>query len=253
VRPGMVVQGLGCEPRSRDRAIMNQISNADVRSRIVGPNSKGESHDGALPADVVGRPIPPLTPGRVTSGLHHRRLMMPSEDVDDETMNESVQLLVAQPLTISSRALEMEMFEFGEQIPFTDRHGRARTSGAYRLHVQCPWRIVRSGRIVVGFDDILEPPTGASAEGFDANRAEMTLRDELISRFHGERADAPRIVVSATTSPVGDLRLVFDDESSLELLPSGVAGDHWRLLLPDGVGIVSSAVGLRRVTPSSDG
>jgi hypothetical protein len=145
----------------------------------------------------------------------------------------------------------MEMFEFGEQVPFTDRQGRARTSGTYRLHVHCPWRVVRLERIVVGFDDILEPPPGASAEGFDANKAETTLRDELISRFHQERSEAPRIVISADMSPMGDLRLTFDDQSSLEVVPAGVAGDYWRLQLPEGIGTVSSAVGLRRVTPSS--
>jgi hypothetical protein len=160
-------------------------------------------------------------------------------------------VLIGKPLSATSRVLEMEMFEFGAQTPFTDRHGRQRTIGEYRLHVQCAWRIVAAGRVVVGYSDVHDAPVDPPPDAFDPER-DPTLRDVLLERFLSERQ--PRVVTECETTTAGDVRLKLEDEAVLELLPMGTAGDveYWRLLLPTGGDIVMSASGFERSGPKHE-
>jgi hypothetical protein len=93
-------------------------------------------------------------------------------------------------------------------------------------------------RIVVGYRDTRDPPTGVSTDGWDPGEARVTHRDELLAAFL-DRPTALR-VTGASTSLTGDLRLIFDDGSALEILPDSAALDdeHWRLLRPDGSHVV---------------
>jgi excisionase family DNA binding protein len=130
-------------------------------------------------------------------------------------------LLNGTQLVESGRAVDMEMFQFSGTNDLS-----------YALHIQCPWRIQRSGRLVVGYRDMRDPPAGLPNEGFDPNEG-VTRRDELLQAFFAERATRPRLVVEVTATEFGDVRLVLDDRSVLEIFPDSVASDdeYWRLLL----------------------
>jgi hypothetical protein len=139
------------------------------------------------------------------------------------------------------RAVDMEMFNFGPLKEWVDKRGRARTSGDVWLHVQASWRILQRGRIVVGYRDMRDPPDGVSTEGWDPNEgAAMTRRDELREAFQAERSTNPRTVRAAVADATGDLRITFDDDAELQVLPDSVAPDdeYWRLLTGDGPHLV---------------
>lgn len=167
-------------------------------------------------------------------------------------MNEAVDRhvcdLVGKPLVSCSRAVDMEMFLFGRPVKAIGRGGRAYLDFEYRLHVQSAWRIAGNGRIVVGYTDQADPPSGVSASGFDPNEADLTRRDELLRGFLDGRSDDPRRVVSCTTSELGDLRLEFDDGHALEVFADASVGEgdpeYWRLLLPDRSHVVRSGRGI---------
>jgi hypothetical protein len=167
------------------------------------------------------------------------------------SLEEAIAVLIGKPLSGTFRVLDMEMFEFGEQVPFTDRRGRARTIGEYRLHVQCSWRIVRAGTILMGYADMTEPPNGVAAVDFDPNTGARTRRDELMDRFLEDTRLDDRVVTGQETTPYGDVRLTFRDGSRLELFPEASASENesWRLLMPDGSHIVMSGAGLERLPP----
>lgn len=175
---------------------------------------------------------------------------MGSEAAESASVRAVVAVLVGKPLSGTFRAVDMEMFEFGEQVPFVDRFGRDRTTGEFRLHVQSVWRIVRDGRIVVGYEDMPFPPTGVPADGFDANEAVRNRRDELMDAFLASTL-AARTVVAADASELGDIRLEFADGSRLEVFPSGEHPEieHWRLLTPDGSHSVMSGEGMQVMPP----
>src|SRR2546426_9478892 len=104
-----------------------------------------------------------------------------------ETIEDALSVLIGMQLVESSRAADMETFDF-------EGHDKSE----YGLHVQCPWRIVRSGRIVVGYRDMRDPPDGVPAEGFNPNEAKLTHRDELVQTFHSERQTRPRLRVAVS-------------------------------------------------------
>jgi len=146
--------------------------------------------------------------------------------------------LVGLPCLGSSRALDMEMFGFGTPQEGTGRRGRPIVRPSFALNVQAPWRIVLDDRIIVGYRDMRDPPTGVSTDGWDPSEARLAHRDELLAAFL-DRPTALR-VTGVSTSLAGDLRLILDDGSTLEILPDSAALDdeHWRLLGPDGSHVV---------------
>jgi len=158
--------------------------------------------------------------------------------IADDDVAAAVAVLVGQPFVPGARAVDMEMFEFGVPRPRTDRKGRTRISGDYALHVQAPWRIVAGQKIVVGYFDHWEPPNGVDPEAFDSREAKRTLRDDLLDAYHAERADPLRTVAAVQADATGDLTIVMDDGSRLEIRPSGTTVEYWRLLRPDGSHVV---------------
>src|SRR5215813_9043960 len=70
----------------------------------------------------------------------------------------SLRVLVGLPLRYIRRALDMQIFQFGEVM-----HGRSRSTdeqtelGRFALHVQCAWRWLSGDRLVVGSCDRLTP------------------------------------------------------------------------------------------------
>jgi hypothetical protein len=167
------------------------------------------------------------------------------------TTDHPFEVLVGKPLTGSRRALDMEMFGFGEQTPSVNRRGHTYLRSEYYVHVQCFWRIRRGRKVVVNYFDMLKPPLGVPSRGFDPE-GHKSLRDELLAAFYAERVAEPRIVAATTMTATGDARLTFDDDSVMELLPSRDApvNEYWRLLLPGGTHVVMERTGLDTVAPN---
>jgi len=148
--------------------------------------------------------------------------------------------LIGLQMTEHHRAADLEMLHFG-------RGNRSE----YALHVQCPWRLQRSGSLVVGYRDMRDPPAGVSFDGWDPDEAKVTGRDELLGAFFAEREAQPRVIVEVEASDVGDVRITFDDGSVLVIFPDSTAIDdeYWRLLRlgNDGEHYVVGGNGFERV------
>jgi hypothetical protein len=165
-------------------------------------------------------------------------------------------VLIAKPVTRSQRVLEMEMFMFGSETDITNRDGKLRKRSEFSLHVQCPWRITASGRVIVQYTDLLDSPRGPSKRSFNPEH-DPTRRDELLVEFFQERTTQPRTVVKTNTLSDGESQIAFDDGALLELSPSASdplrpggwdpASEYWRLTLPDGVHLVMTGKGLYSV------
>ena len=125
-----------------------------------------------------------------------------------------VESLVGRSLWDSTRAADMEMFQFGKRVTDRDFRGQTRTVGELALHLSCAWRIVSSGRVFVGDSDLWAPRTGVSEDGFNpTSKSGMraSRRDELIEQFllHGERAH----VVDAVSSSLSRSRQLRAERS----------------------------------------
>ena len=133
----------------------------------------------------------------------------------DERVLNAIRALVGRRLWDRTRAVELEMFQFGDRVETQDFRGRPKTVGEWALHLSGAWRIIADGRVLVGYRDYWIPPTGVSEDDFDPNAVGRSRRDELMERFVVHDEDAHRVEV-ATISDVSDLRLVFADGCVLE-------------------------------------
>ena len=154
-----------------------------------------------------------------------------------------VESLVGRSLWHSTRAADMEMLQFGERTSIQDPRGQTRTVGELVLHLQCAWRIIASGRVLVGDGDLWTPRTGVSHDGFNPTSKPFlrsSRRDELIEQFlaHGEPA---HVVDAAHMSLTGDLHISFADGCSLdafadlgfaETVGEEAPDECWRLFSP---------------------
>jgi hypothetical protein len=115
-----------------------------------------------------------------------------------------------------SRALDLQGFQFGDsrEVPVTRgrNKGSTKTVGQFALHLQCFWKVTRSGRVLVGSAD----------EGDSAGRI---LWDLLEGADHR--------VAAATSDAAGCIRIHLSDDLVLEARPlERVAEEAWRLFRP---------------------
>jgi hypothetical protein len=150
--------------------------------------------------------------------------------------------LVGTHLTDVGRAADLQCFTFTN----------AQTEAAgIALHIACPWRVSNAGRIVVGAGDYWRP---ASADvGYDSAFDTGAVRSRLLDVGNAAMRDViaqhPPVVLTATTDPVGGVRLELSDGYVIEAFPDAACVDHdesefWRLFEPDGPHLVVSSDGL---------
>lgn len=141
--------------------------------------------------------------------------------------------LLDKPLVLWSRILDMAIVEFGRTHMRQDKRGTVE-DGEFRLHIQCSWRIVQSGRILAGRDDYFAPPIGADrTEEFDIRTGYRSRGDDLVDAFLDH--EGPHLVTEIDASSTGDLQLSLADGCALEVWPQSVAvpevdEEYWRFL-----------------------
>jgi len=150
----------------------------------------------------------------------------------------------------------MAMFGFGQLVSRESRRrpGQIIHVPEFMLHIQCQWRIVHDGKILVGYGDWHWPPAGSDIayDEFKEADAPRSRRDDLIDAFsaHGKTVHT---VVRAEGATTGDLQISFADGCILEVFPTYATQDdphdeHWRLLPPDdGPHFVVTAHGIETV------
>jgi hypothetical protein len=151
-----------------------------------------------------------------------------------EHIEDGLKPLLGKRLWCSRRAADMEMFHFGARVPTTDGRGKSVEVGEYALHVQCAWRIVGPGGIVVGSRDVYEQPDGlteAPSPEFDWEKGNR--RDERMQHFLAIERPEGVPVESISGDDVGGFRLGLSNKFRLEVFPHGSSPEeHWRLLRP---------------------
>lgn len=145
--------------------------------------------------------------------------------------------LIGRKLWRCLRAVNMAMFDFGEQRKVMDSQGREKEVGELALHVQCHWRIAGETRVLVGSRDINYPAEysegGDIPPEFDWD-LEPSRLDKLLRQFFEEHAEG-LIVENVHVGDAGSLRIALGGNLSLELFPDdSLDGEHWRLFVPVG-------------------
>lgn len=147
--------------------------------------------------------------------------------------------LVGLELRGSKRALDMEMFRFGPDVAWRDPRGNVRTLARFALHIQCAWRIVASGALVVASSD--QAPNALTSSG----RNRFAFRSARLALY---LQSAERHVTATRVNETGDLIAQFSDGSSLEVfVDRSTADESYRLIDAEGGDLVVTGVGIEVV------
>jgi hypothetical protein len=133
-----------------------------------------------------------------------------------EFVEDALAILQGVKLWGATRASEMQVFSFGGRIWRSNRRNQRVAVGEFALHLQCPWRLSRLSRILIGSDD------------WYRNREENPT-NVLLKLIE----DTPRVITIAADD-FGGFHLEFDRQLRLEVFPAhserGEYSEHWRLL-----------------------
>jgi hypothetical protein len=152
--------------------------------------------------------------------------------MNDSKIQKALQPLIGLPLRCVGRAANMLWIHFGEYQEIPDRKGGTRSVGEWALHVHCPWRICRLGRIVVAYHDFYDSPDGAPLDDWDSPG--MSQFDHQVDILSAEFESTPPLVSSVEPDDVGGFAMHLSRDYRLDVFPDdSVAGEeHWRLFQP---------------------
>jgi hypothetical protein len=150
---------------------------------------------------------------------------------DKTAIVEALSPLIGTELWGSHRAAGMQGFQFGGRRTVPDRHGGEKIVGDYAIHVDCPWRIQRAERIVIGSRDVYSPADDSvDWADFDWDVQGANGLDVKMALLFSERSGKPLLVQEIRVAEFGGFQLVFSDGLSLEVFPVASGDDEaWRI------------------------
>ena len=148
------------------------------------------------------------------------------------TIQQALTPVVGLPLRCIGRAANMLWLHFGEMRAVPAHGEGTKTVGQWAIHVQCPWRICRLGRIVVAYHDYYYSPEGDALEDWDSPG--KSRFDSMALGLCSEFETRPPEVASVQPDDVGGFSLHFVTDYRLDVFPadSDDSSEHWRVFQP---------------------
>ncbi len=152
-----------------------------------------------------------------------------------DRITKALSALIGLPLWRAHRAMDVEVFAFGERRPRRNRKGKEAEVGEYALHIQCPWRIVGPDGMVVGSEDRNYPEDENADRGEFDSDGPSRCESRMAGWLKGY-STAPLKVERVEADYVGGFKLFFQQGFVMEAFPAnslqGEYSERWRLLRP---------------------
>ena len=157
-----------------------------------------------------------------------------------------ISVLISERLTYISRAADMLVLSFGDDIC---RNYRGDWLSRYALHCQCAWRITDGhGKIVLARVDIFSPPEG---EDYTLDFDWDIRGNNAFDRKSGEILSGGEVTVTAARLVNGyDIELELSNGLRFESFADSSIEEHWRLVVRDEdnpVQLVAEPTGINEV------
>jgi hypothetical protein len=130
----------------------------------------------------------------------------------------------------------MDMFHFGKRHTILTDQGNPREVGEYFLHVQCAWRILSPGSIVVASRDRWYPDdeTDTPPADFDWTQPGNRCDKRLAAFIHANAEDDSLVVTAVAADRVGSVKLQLAKGVELDIFPDdSFEAEHWRFFQTD--------------------
>ena len=149
--------------------------------------------------------------------------------METTTIQEALEPVVGLPLRCIGRAANMLWLHFGEMREVKVRSGGRKSVGDWAIHVQCPWRISRLGRIVIAYHDFYKSPDGDALDDLDTSG--RSRFDSMAARLCTEFETTSPVVGSVAPDDVGGFSVRFSRNYRLDVFPaaSDDSSEHWRV------------------------
>jgi hypothetical protein len=137
-------------------------------------------------------------------------------------------------LRCAGRACDLLWLHFGDYRTVVDRRGMTREVGEWALHLQCPWRFIRSNSIVLASTDFYYYPEGE--DSYDFQRGGESLFDRRANQFNRVLDTGEFRVSNVSCGVCGEFRLTLSPELHFSVFPAASDGspfgEFWRLFRP---------------------
>lgn len=137
--------------------------------------------------------------------------------------------LVNEKIFDIGRAADLLWIHIGEKILVKNYKGLDVEKGSYAIHVQCPWRIIHHGKLVLGNMDIYRHKDSIVESEFDWSEIGNSVFDEKIEKIKNEVL--PIKVNDYILDAIGSLKLICEDEIIFEVTPNSSGKiEFWRYI-----------------------
>ena len=127
------------------------------------------------------------------------------------------------------RVSDLLWIHFGEKMKTLNYKGVEVTKGSYGIHVQCPWRFLHHGKLILGNMDIYIPREDVSDSEFDWSESHESVFDKNVKKISQNLL--PLKVESVFIDSIGNLKIEFENELVFEAMPnSSVETEFWRFI-----------------------
>lgn len=142
---------------------------------------------------------------------------------------ETISELENEVLNNFGRASDLLWIHFGEKLKIKNYKGIEVEKGSYGLHVQCPWRFLHHGKLILGNMDIYIPREGISESEFEWCEIGESVFDEKAQKIRLNLL--PLKVEKVLVDSIGNLKIEFENELVFEAIPnSSVETEFWRFI-----------------------
>lgn len=151
---------------------------------------------------------------------------MSTEKIEQELMG-----LVGTHAARLGRSAGMLWFGFGDDVEIIVKQ-KPKTVSRFALHVQCPWRIVDNGNVIVASSDIYYPPDGEYHRDFEWDIQGANRFDVHAVELNRLFSDHPMMVAQVVADAYGGIEIVFDNNLRFEIFPnSSFRHEFWRFII----------------------
>jgi hypothetical protein len=164
-------------------------------------------------------------------------------------IEKQLNLLIGFPLSIARRAADMLILDFGtirevnKINNISKRPNKRRTFGDFSLHIQCPWRLENTDRIITGRGDLyFSAQTGEYFDDLEDNDTYFEFGKNLQDKIIGEllqgfdpithsylNTTKSLVVEKVDADNVGGATIFLSGGYRILLFPSSSKGEDWRL------------------------
>jgi hypothetical protein len=147
--------------------------------------------------------------------------------------------LIGYPINEIGRAADLLWIHFGkmELMPvrvLKKKQVVSKKVGDWAIHIQCPWRLIHRGTIILSWRDMHYNPDGKTS--YDWNKGGENRFDFLVQKINDEIGLEKMKVTSIIVGEVGSFSLLIGNEYTVDVFPDEINTDeyseYWRLFQP---------------------